>query len=138
MMARANCSTLARFSQFEFYFYSTMLSRRFNREIPAILLNAAPAGIASLRQTHGLRWIAVGDSALKLDPIGSSGISTALASGQRAAQAVADALHGSMAAIGRYSRWISDLFQEHVRQRRWHYAIEASHRMGVFWGARAH
>jgi len=119
-------------------FYSTMLSRRFERKVPAILLNAAPAGITSLRQTHGLRWIAVGDAAVKLDPIGSSGVSTALASGQRAAQAVADALHGNMAALGRYSHWISNLFQEYIRQRKWHYAIEASHRTGRFWKARAH
>jgi flavin-dependent dehydrogenase len=71
-------------------FCSTRLSRRFERKVPAISLNAAPVGIMALRQTHGLRWIAVGDAAVKLDPISSSGVSTALASGQRAAQAVAD------------------------------------------------
>jgi flavin-dependent dehydrogenase len=119
-------------------FYSTRLSRRFERKVPAISLNAAPVGIMALRQTHGLRWIAVGDAAVKLDPISSSGVSTALASGQRAAQAVADALHGSMAALDRYGHWVSNLFQEHIRQRGRHYAIEASRRAGRFWGARAH
>ena len=45
-------------------------------EIPEISLNAIPAGISLLRRTHGDRWVAIGDAAVKLDPIGSSGVST--------------------------------------------------------------
>lgn len=112
------------------------LSRRFESEIPEISLNAVPAGISLLRRTHGVRWVAVGDAAVKLDPIGSSGVSTALASGQRAAQAVSAALQGNNAALGRYSHWIASLFREYIRQRGWHYA--ASRRTEPFWQARLH
>ena len=51
-------------------------------------MNVALTGLAALPQNHGPRWIAVGDAAAKLDPLGSAGTATALDSGQRTANAI--------------------------------------------------
>lgn len=117
-------------------FDATSLSRRLDCKTPARDIEAAPAGIAALPRASGARWVAAGDAAVKLDPIGSSGTYTALDSGRRAALAVAQSLQGNPAAIDQYSHWTSGLLKAFTRQRARHYAIEADQRSNAFWTAR--
>jgi len=113
----------------------TMAIRQLGCQSLSGFVHAAPVGLSALPRKHGHRWIAVGDAAAKLDPIGSSGTITALDSGQRAAHAVADALQGNFGRVESYERWNSALVREFTRQRDQHYAIEGLRRIG-FWSAR--
>jgi flavin-dependent dehydrogenase len=99
-------------------------------------INIISASTASLPRKFGQSWIAVGDAAVKLDPLGSSGLATALDSGRRAGQAVADALLDNITSLENYVCWSAGLVAEFVRQRQQHYAIESSKRMSGFWSRR--
>jgi flavin-dependent dehydrogenase len=103
---------------------------------PAEIINIISASTASLPHKFGKTWIAVGDAAVKLDPLGSSGIATALDSGRRAGQAVAEVLQGNTAGLENYARWSSGLVEEFVGQREQLYAIERSKRVDGFWSRR--
>jgi flavin-dependent dehydrogenase len=96
----------------------------------------ALTGLAALPEKCGIRWIAVGDAAAKLDPLASSGTAAALDSGQRAAHAVADALQGDTAGLDRYARWSAGLVTEFARQRRQQYQYEARRQENAFWSRR--
>jgi flavin-dependent dehydrogenase len=96
-------------------------------------INITSASTASLPQKFGQSWIAVGDAAVKLDPLGSSGLAAALDSGRRAGQAVVDALLGDSKSLESYARWSDGLVDEFVRQREQHYAIEGLKRTDGFW-----
>ena len=117
-------------------FQATKLFQQFEGNPSAESVHVALTDLSALPQKHGLRWIAVGDAAAKLDPLGSSGTATALDSGQRAAAAVADALQGNPASAERYGRWITGLVDEFTKQRARHYAMETSRRVGLFWSRR--
>jgi flavin-dependent dehydrogenase len=118
-------------------FASTDLCRKLHCcSVTATTVHINPIAMMSLPIKHGLRWIAVGDSALKLDPLGSCGMATALDSGYRAAHAVADALVGSDVAAERYADWYSKLGTEFARQREQQYGIEEVNRAGGFWTRR--
>jgi flavin-dependent dehydrogenase len=132
--ARALCPAQA--SHWNELFRSTRMCRQFRLEAVASFINVASTGLTSLPQKHGPHWIAVGDSALRLDPIGSSGTATALDSGQRAAKAVSNALRGDVAGLHQYQRWSSGLFEEFLRQRQLHYATEGVRRCADFWSRR--
>jgi len=114
----------------------TMLIRPLKCQSSSRFLHAAPVGLSALPRKYGHRWIAVGDAAAKLDPIGSSGTIAALDSGQRAAHAIADALQGSFERAEGYDRWNSALVQKFARQRDRHYELEGSRRIGGFWSRR--
>jgi flavin-dependent dehydrogenase len=116
-------------------FQATTLSQQLQGE-PAEQVHIALTGLASLPEKHGPYWIAVGDAAVKLDPLGSSGTATALDSGLRAAHAVADALLGNGTDLDRYGRWSTGLVEEFTRQRRQQYAIEGLTRKDGFWPRR--
>jgi flavin-dependent dehydrogenase len=55
-------------------------------------VNAATIGFSFLKARHGNCWIATGDAAVRLDPLGSCGTMRALDSGRRAAIAVSTQL----------------------------------------------
>jgi flavin-dependent dehydrogenase len=114
----------------------TSLSLQLHGDKAAERVHVALTGLAALPQTHGPRWIAVGDAAAKLDPLGSSGTTTAIHAGQLAGQAVADALQGNTASLDRYGRWSTGLVQEFTRQRHQQYAVEATSRSVGFWQRR--
>jgi flavin-dependent dehydrogenase len=121
---------------FNQHFQVTRLFGRFSGMPPPELVRAAPSGIAELPRKYGDRWIAVGDAAVKLDPLGSSGTVTALDSGRRAALAISGALQGKQAEIDRYGRWSEGLVREFIRQRNQQYATESSRRTSGFWHRR--
>lgn len=75
---------------------------------------------------------------MKLDPLGSSGTTTAIDSGRRAGQAVAEALQGNTISLERYARWSIGLVEEFARQREQHYTVERLRRVDGFWSRRMH
>jgi len=62
-------------------FGATELHRQLADDPSAAAVHVALTGLAALPKRMGSRWIAVGDAAAKLDPLGSSGTATALDSG---------------------------------------------------------
>lgn len=117
-------------------FRNTFLSRQLGVSAVPHLVRTTHIGVGKLAPTSGPRWIAAGDAAVKLDPLGSSGICTALESGVRAGIAVSQPPEGRQKGLGRYDRWSTGLFTEFVRQRMQHYSIEAARRGTTFWTAR--
>lgn len=99
-------------------------------------IGVAPIDFAWAEQVHGARWIAVGDAAAKLDPIGSAGTTTALDAGHRAAAAVDGALQGRTNPFTAYERWYRGLVREFVARRQSHYDAEINRRDGEFWAHR--
>ena len=93
-------------------------------------------GVSELPIRHGPRWTAIGDSTVKLDPLGSSGILTAIDSGRRVALAVSGALSEDFVAMDRYVDWSTGLFREFLRQRKQQYGIEAKLHSSGFWARR--
>jgi len=116
-------------------FESTELSRLAGKPSP-VAVKAMPTGVAALRSPSGRNWTAVGDAAIRLDPIGSSGLCSALEGGRRAGAAIAAALQGKEAALDGYRRWAAGLLKDFMRQRSAHYAVEAGLRGSAFWRAR--
>jgi flavin-dependent dehydrogenase len=114
-------------------FRTTTLHRQLEDKPLAEAVQVAPINVASLPKKYGQCWAAVGDAAVKLDPIASSGTITALDSGRRAGRAIADALQGKNTRLERYGSWSTGLFEEFVRQRDEQYAIEGSRRRTEFW-----
>jgi flavin-dependent dehydrogenase len=120
-------------SKWKGLFSSTHLSRVPDEISATEMVFAKATGVMSLSKIHGRRWIAVGDAAAKLDPLGSSGIMTSLDGGRRAARAVNSALRGNTVELHNYQKWSSTLIQEFTRQRERQYSLEASRHSTHFW-----
>lgn len=114
-------------------FSSTQLSRGHDETVATERVFATTTGVMSLSNTQGPRWIAVGDAAAKLDPLGSSGILTALDGGRRAARAIHSSLNGNAAELLNYQKWSAGLIREFTRQRERHYLLEATKHSNPFW-----
>ncbi len=87
-------------------------------------IRVRPVEVAALDRAVGERWVAIGDAAAKLDPIGSSGLVTAIDGAARAANAITAAIDGDrepLDAVGEYFRGLVSRF---VRERAAHYALE--------------
>lgn len=118
-------------------FRSTKFGRRSELNFSdSIQINSATTGIAFAPAKHGQRWVLSGDAAIMLDPLGSSGIMTALESGSRAAKAVESSLFGESSALDSYDSWINGLLNTFRQQRIKHYSIEAARRSHRFWNRR--
>ena len=117
-------------------FNATSLAERLQGYASITKVQGASTGISSLPLKHGDRWIAIGDAAAKLDPLGSSGTVTAIDSGRRAAMAIKGALNGNRSALEEYERWGSRLVSEFQRQRSQHYLMERANRSSSFWKRR--
>ena len=86
------------------------------------------------KATPGL--LAVGDAAATFDPLSSQGITWALESGVRAAQAI-DAHHrGNGVALRDYRRWIESEYAGYLRTRTEYYTSERRWPGSAFWRAR--
>jgi len=133
----ARATRVAQVASWNDQFRATNICQQLVGVATARAINIISASTASLPLKHGQSWVAVGDAAMKLDPIGSSGTITALDSGRRAAGAVADALNGNVASIEKYELWSTNLVKAFTRQRVQHYAVEAQKRGDGFWSRRA-
>ena len=121
-------------SNWKSLFSSTRLSRGLSDELSMMeMIFATATGAISLSKTQNHRWIAVGDAAAKLDPLGSSGIMTALDGGRRAARSIHCSLQGDAAELQQYQKWSGSLIQEFTLQREKHYGVEATKHSTQFW-----
>jgi flavin-dependent dehydrogenase len=88
----------------------------------------------------GPRWIKVGDSALALDPLSSSGVQKAINTALVAAVVINTLLRRPTAAEAACQFYLGNLRETSDRHRRWaanYYAIAAALRTESFWQARA-
>ncbi len=84
----------------------------------------------------GTHWLAVGDAATAFDPLSSRGISHALESGLRAAQAIENYLLADQSALAEYARWAQASFDEYLRMRTMYYGREQRWPCSAFWHRR--
>jgi flavin-dependent dehydrogenase len=127
---------VSKLDNWNMFFQSTTLSRRFTEPPIATSNCVVSSALAALARPIGTRWIAVGDAAAKLDPLGGAGLLSAIGLARRGAFAVSGALRGNGQGLLRYASSVRNLIQRFVRERYQQYAIEASHRTGAFWTAR--
>ncbi len=110
----------------------TRLGERLDPRLQAGEIQSIHVGVSGLARRRGSRWVAAGDAALKLDPIGSSGVATALESGVLAARALlGDDREGT-----RHDRWGDGLLAAFLKRRAPLYAAEAAKHPDGFWARR--
>jgi flavin-dependent dehydrogenase len=118
-------------------FQQTKLAMELAIDAGAERLGVASTGLMSLSKVIGPRWIAIGDAAAKLDPLGSGGTMTAMDGGRRAACAIINSMRGGNSELKNYEQWISCLVSEFSRQREQHYHLESMNRSSGFWNRRS-
>lgn len=84
----------------------------------------------------GAGWLAVGDAGFAFDPLSSQGISHALYSGLKAAQALDAHLRGELAAVRNYCDGLETIFRAYLRHRSLYYAAEQRWPHESFWRRR--
>jgi flavin-dependent dehydrogenase len=89
------------------------------------------AATARLARFHGPGWFAAGDAAMSFDPLSSQGIYTALYSGMKAAEAVANLLQAA-----EYSELLDRVFDAYLEHRRIYYGDERRWPESPFWRVR--
>lgn len=105
--------------------------RHHRQELP---LRCLPTGASALDRAAGHRWLAVGDAALALDPLGGGGVEQALQGGLDAARTiVATLLGGDRTATARYDADIQARFRYHLDARRRVYEGERRWPTATFW-----
>lgn len=123
-------------AQWNSLFQDTRLYREHDLDARARQIHCLPVGMTGLVCRRGSRWVAAGDAAIKLDPLGSSGTATALESGVLAARALLASQQGNRAAGERYDRWGNGLLAEFLKRRTPLYAAEAEKHPAGFWSRR--
>ncbi len=83
------------------------------------------------------RWLAVGDAALAFDPLSSKGISNALYTGLRGAQAIIECGNGNAGALSRYADHLLDIHRVYREQLVAFYGMEQRWPASDFWKRRA-
>jgi flavin-dependent dehydrogenase len=110
-----------------------------------MLKESRPCGPVVIRSTDsrrldpaaGDRWLAVGDSASRFDPLSSQGIAKALRSGIFASYAIGDLLAGGDdAGLRRYRRYVMEEFQSYIEVRAKYYREEQRWPASEFWRRR--
>ena len=96
----------------------------------------ASAGSRFLTPAGGDGWIAVGDAALAVDPLSSSGVATALISARLAADVLAAPAEAHAGAGAAYNAWLAAAAARYVRTQAWYYGLEHRFADSPFWRAR--
>lgn len=96
----------------------------------------AEASSVELDRAAGDRWLAVGDAAMAFDPLSSKGISSALYTGLRAADAILACERGDAAAPDAYARHLRDIHRVYREQLRAFHAMETRWPQSPFWRRR--
>ncbi len=86
--------------------------------------------------SDGRCWLAAGDAAIAFDPLSSKGISNALYTGMRAAQAILAYANGGTHALSAYSDHLLEIHRAYLQQVRAHYAMNARWIDSAFWARR--
>lgn len=113
---------------------STLCTRHGYRPVGSARTMDASTG--RLESSAGADWLAVGDAALSFDPLSSQGITTALHTGIRGAQAIDAALNGAPDAIGEYSAHVTAIHKAYLQHRRVFYSMERRWPQAPFWQRR--
>ncbi len=101
-----------------------------------------PAASQRLEPAAGRGWIAAGDAAVSFDPLSSSGIGHALASGIHAARAADQALTAAAAGgtetalLDGYDAQVAGIMSQYLRLRHHFYAVEERWAEQPFWRRR--
>lgn len=95
--------------------------------------HGAEASSVELDHAAGERWLAVGDAALAFDPLSSKGISSALYTGLRAAQALLACERGDAGALDAYAQHLRDIHRVYRTQLRGFHAMETRWPTSPFW-----
>lgn len=103
---------------------------------PASRALGADASGCHLDHAAGPRWLAVGDTALAFDPLSSKGISNALHTGLRAADALFRHERGDLDAIDGYAQHALDIHRVYREQLRAFHAMEARWPEAPYWSRR--
>jgi flavin-dependent dehydrogenase len=129
----------------------TQLAARWPRHIEAAPLTRArvehgtPQGAPEIRSAAIQRcrstktwvpWVAVGDAALAVDPLSTSGIVRALGSGRDGALALLRAIDGDRGPLDAYEHGLDEELREHLELRARYYALEQRFRNAPFWHRR--
>jgi len=94
------------------------------------------AAVSALNRTVGDGWVAVGDAALSLDPLSSSGIAAALISGSQGGESVDAWLRGNAAQLAEYDATLKQVLASHLTLRRLIYGLERRWTQQRFWHER--
>jgi flavin-dependent dehydrogenase len=100
-----------------------------------MIIQAAPSFV--LDRVCGSNWLAVGDAASAYDPIASQGIHKALLDGLQSAEAIANHLAGSVAALDEYQASVVSRFTDYLTIRNYFYELERRWPASPFWRHRA-
>jgi flavin-dependent dehydrogenase len=98
--------------------------------------SVASSASHQLDRLTGDGWLAVGDAATALDPLSSQGISKALRSGIRAAQAIRERLAGDSRSFESYATAIAAEYEAYLSARNRYYAMERRWNDAPFWQRR--
>jgi flavin-dependent dehydrogenase len=98
--------------------------------------SVASASSRFLQPAAGDGWIAVGDAALAVDPLSSSGVSTALASARRATEVLTASVDARPGAAADYARWVAASAEGHIGARAQYYGLEERFADSPFWRSR--
>ncbi|WP_046006565.1 tryptophan 7-halogenase [Pseudoalteromonas rubra] len=112
------------------------LAGRVNTLAPPAHLHYWKTPSSLLNPPAGNGWLAVGDAASCYDPISSQGVYKALATGLKAAQAIADWLDNKPNTLGEYRQYIGNEFINYLTQREYFYQQEQRWQDALFWQQR--
>jgi flavin-dependent dehydrogenase len=112
---------------------TTFVSQRVRRRQNVRRVLARSCASAFLDPLAGDRWLAVGDAVAVVDPLSSQGISKALASGKRAAQAIAAYLLGDGSRLSSYAARGRAEHQAYISARTGNYLLERRWAAEAFW-----
>jgi flavin-dependent dehydrogenase len=115
---------------------SVHTAARVGRERPAGEVHVRAADSALLSPSAGDDWLAVGDAALGLDPLSSSGIAHGLDHAFEAAGAIEALFAGDRAAIARYATARRAELDEYLAMRSSYYGMEKRWPGSLFWRRR--
>ncbi len=113
-----------------------LIGKMFGAAVGDAELRTVAAPTARLAPGDGPNWLAVGDAAMSFDPLSSAGISFALESAERAADAIAQSLLGEAEGLAAYRAWLDEIFARYLEARTYYYRQVVRWPDSDFWARR--
>lgn len=120
----------------QLFSHTREISRQVQISSDVDAVHAYPAFSQNLQTMAGAGWLAVGDAAISLDPLTSSGISCALSDAIAAARAVTGWLNDQTSAVHAFADRTQAAWQRYIHERRDYYSRETRWPNAVFWRRR--
>ncbi|MDF1695948.1 MAG: NAD(P)/FAD-dependent oxidoreductase [Saprospiraceae bacterium] len=105
-------------------------------EVRHAIVRIKPSGTSRLNCPYGTNWLAVGDAAINYDPISSFGITSALASGYYAGQAISSHFEGRKEAFYAYRYVLENGFMAYLKKLQFQYNSEKRWEHNDYWKVR--